>query len=427
MDQGLELEARILGVFRRRSNYYKYRKILQENFFQDGSTRMIFTMIDEFYSAGTTDIPKLNIPQLRVISHHKIRNKEQRNSVIRTLRLLRKYETKDNEIIEAAIKDFSKRQLVKTAILKGLEELEKPNVDFTEVRDTIEKAMLVNTEGAKNYYSYFEDSLERIKPENETHKIKTICPKLDEALDGGASEGELIVVLAPPERGKTLVLVNFAAAALYQGLTVGYFTLELAERKIARRFDLRISGRPINLLRQDPVRIKNPLAALRKNGCNLVIKDYSAEAPKIHDIKSFIINYQNRMRKNFDMLVIDYADLITASHVHKQERFGIKEVYTDLRRLANEFKIPVITASQANRKSVGKSVLTMEDFAEDFQKAAIADVVLAICQTPEELEEDLARIYIAKNRSTGKHALFRVQFRPKVMFIGENQPRATED
>lgn len=423
MESGVEIEARILGVFRRRENYYKYRKILQDTFFQTAATRYIFTFIDDFFSSGKTDLVKLTIPELRIIAHQKIRSKEQLSETLKTLKIVRKYETLDNEVIEGAIKDFVKRQLVKMAILKGLEELDKPTTDFQDIHDTIGKALAVTTEGQKGYYSYFEGTLDRINPDNEEHKIKTFSQKLDDAMDGGCGTGELIVVLAPPERGKTLVLVNFAAQALYQGLTVGYFTLELAERKIARRFDLRISGRPISLLRKDPTKIKSPLQALRNNGCNLVIKDYSSEYPKVEDIKSFIITYQNRMKKNFDMIIIDYADLVAPSHQHKQERFGIKEVYTGLRRLANEFKIPVITASQANRRSVEKAVITMADFAEDFQKAAIADVVLAICQTPEELEEDLARIYIAKNRSSGKHLLFRVQFKSKVMFIGEGHAK----
>jgi len=421
MEPGVEQEARVLGIFRRRTNYYKYRKILQESFFQTAATRYLFQIIDEFFSSGKSSLAKLTTPKLRIIANQKIRNKEQLNETIRTIKTIRRFGTKDNEVVEASIKDFARRQLVKMAILKGLEDLDNPNADFLEIHDTIGKALNVNTDGVKNFYSYFEDTLDRINPDNQDLKIKTFSTKLDDALDGGTSGGELVVVLAPPERGKTLVLVNFATAAMQQGRTIAYLTLELAERKIARRFDLRISGRPIAIIRHDPIRIKNPLKILRRNGCDLVIKDYSSELPKVEDIKSFIINYQNKTRKNIDMLVVDYADLVAPSHIHKQERFGIKEVYTGLRRLANEFNIPVITASQANRRSMGKNVITMEDFAEDFQKAAIADVVLALCQSPEELEEELARIYIAKNRSTGKHLLFRVNFRPTIMYIGESR------
>lgn len=419
MEENLEIEERVLAVIRRKTNYYKYRKILQPHFFQLESHKQVFTLIDECYTDGLVTDSKLQLYQLRVSAQQKIRHAELKEEVLKAIRSLKKYKTRDNPIMESAIKDFVKRQLVKTSVLKSLELLEKPGADFTEVGECINKALLISTEDDKNCYHYFDSLDERFSREDEQPRISTTIPDLDKYTDRGFGPGELIVVLAPPERGKTLCLVNFGVAGLAQGKTVGYITLELGERMIARRFDLRISGRPLNVLRDDPLRIKNPLRALRKTGCDLVIKDFSAIGPQINDIRSFIVNYQNRMRKNFDILIVDYADLINPTHIHKQERFGIKEVYTDLRRIANELQIPIITASQANRKSVDKKVITMEDFAEDFQKAAIADIVLALCQTPEELEEELCRIFIAKNRSTGKHPVLWMKMKPSTMYLGE--------
>ena len=196
-------------------------------------------------------------------------------------------------------------------------------------------------------------------------------------------------------------------------------TLELSEKKLARRFDLRISGRPIELLRADPSRVKNPLASLRKKGCDLVIKDYSSEAPKLEDIRSFIINYQIKLKKSFDIIIIDYADLISPSSHHKENRFGLTEVYTNLRRLANELNVPIVTASQANRKSLSKLKVGMEDIDECFGKAKVADLIIGICQTEEELEDELARFYFAKNRLTGKHGIVRLTMKPKIMFMGD--------
>lgn len=420
MEQGVELEARILTLLRRKSNYYKYRKLLQPQFFQQEVTRSIFTLIDEHFSSGKAEETKLTRVNLKVLAHQKIRNRDLKLEVLKLIRETRQFSTRDNAIIENATKDFVQRNLVKIAILKGLEALDKPITDFAEVNDHISQAMAISTEKDADYYQYFHDTLDRIDDDKLT-RISTGIPTLDKILGGGLTQGSLTVFLAPPERGKTLALVNIATAALYRGLTVGYLTLELSERWVARRFDLRISGRSITLLRNDPTRIKNPLAALRKNGCSLVIKDYSADNPRIEDLRSFIINYQNRHKQNFDLLCVDYADLISPSRNYKQERFGIKEVYTNLRRLGLEFNFPIVTASQANRKSSNKLIVTMEDFAEDYAKAAISDVVIAICQTPEELESDMSRLYVCKNRLTGKHKVFRVEYKSKTMFMGEQR------
>lgn len=427
MEQNSELEVRILSIIRRKSNYYKYRKILQPYFFQLETTKQVFTLIDECYVEGKVDENRIPLSHLRLLVHQKIRNKDLRSEVISVLKTMEEYKTRDNPIVEDVIKNFVRRQLVKTSVLKSLEELDNPEADFTIVGDYINQALQVSTEDEKSYCNYFENPEDRMRDEADEPRISSCMPELDKAVDGGWGEGELIIVLAPPERGKTIALVNLGVGALNQGKTVGYLTMELSERRIARRFDLRISGRPIDVLREDPLRIKNPLRALRKNGCDLIIKDYSSSSPKLEDIKSFIINYQNRAKKNFDLLIVDYADLIDPTHRYKQERFGIAEVYKNLRRLANEFKIPIITASQANRKAVSKLVITMEDFAEDFAKAAIADIVIAICQTPEELEENLCRLYLAKNRSTGKHPIIRTVMKTNTMYLGPFSRSSRED
>lgn len=418
MNSEQEIEYRILSYLRRKVNYYKYKGLLHDYFFQVEATRQIFSLISEYFMSTDTK-RKLTISNLKLLVYQKIRNTDLKNECISLSNSIRHYKTIDNEVVEETIRDFARRQIVRKAILTGLEELDKPNPNFSLVYEHIEKAMLISSKGEKEFYSYFSDPEARVTEEREEDVIGTNIAPLDQALDGGNRKGEMVVVLAPPERGKTLTLVNFGVAALYQGLTVGYITLELAERRIARRFDLRLTGRPIELLRKDPGRIKNPLAALHKTGCDLVIKDYSAEDPRVEDIRAFIINYQNKTKKKFDLIIIDYADLISPTRAHKTERFGIKEVYTNLRRMANELKVPLLTASQANRKSTGKLVVTMEDFAEDFAKAAIADVVIAICQTKEELEEDMCRLYIAKNRSTGRHPIIRMTMKPKTMFLGE--------
>jgi replicative DNA helicase len=418
MEASLEIESRILAVIRRKRNYHKYKSVLQQSFFQAEATRQLFTLIDEFFSSEAKK-KKLTIANLKIITHQKIKNQDLKEDVLSTLRRLRHYPTIDNEVIDEAIKDFSKRQYAKRAVIECLELLEAPNPDFSIVQEHLEKAVCISTGIEKECYSYFENTDERVSPEQEEKRISMGISTLDKYMRGGAGPGELVVFLAPPERGKTLALVNTGVAALRMGKKVCHITLELSERQTARRYDLRITGRPIEILRKEPDRVRNPLASLRKTGCDLVIKDYSAHDPKVEELKAFVINYQNKMHRKFDLLIIDYADLISPTKLHKNERFGIKEVYTNIRRFANELKIPIVTASQANRKSVNKKVVTMEDFAEDFAKAAISDVVIAICQEPEELEEEICRLYIAKNRISGKHQVFRTTMRPKIMYLGD--------
>jgi replicative DNA helicase len=162
------------------------------------------------------------------------------------------------------------------------------------------------------------------------------------------------------------------------------------------------------------------MSKLSAKGGDLEIKDYSAESPRIEDIKSYIISYQNRKKCNLDLLIVDYADLITPTKHYKNERTGLKEVYTNLRRLGNEFKIPVITGSQANKKTLSKKNMGMDDADESFiGKMGVADIVLGLCQTPEELEDELCRLLLLKNRSTGIHKTIHLTMKPSLYYLGE--------
>src|SRR3990167_8997651 len=129
-----------------------------------------------------------------------------------------------------------------------------------------------------------------------------------------------------------------------QGLRVLHITLEISDRKIARRYDMRITGRTFDQLKLDPKRVNNPLTKLRNMGCELVIKDWSMESPKVDEIYALIINYENRMKKKVDLVIIDYGDLVSPQKNHKESRFGLEEVYTELRRLSVKIGAPIYTA-----------------------------------------------------------------------------------
>jgi replicative DNA helicase len=102
--------------------------------------------------------------------------------------------------------------------------------------------------------------------------------------------------------------------------------------------------------------------------------------------------------KTLDVLIVDYADILTAGHGYKESRFEFAKLYEELRILAGHFKIPVWTASQANRVSLSKPTIGMGEIAEAFGKANTADIVIGLCQTEEEKLEKEMRLVVAKNR-----------------------------
>jgi replicative DNA helicase len=101
------------------------------------------------------------------------------------------------------------------------------------------------------------------------------------------------------------------------------------------------------------------------------------------------------------MIIIDYADLMAFETQYSDLRHNLAAVYTKLREMAMLRHLSVITASQSNRASYGARLVGLQHFAEDIQKAMIADLILSLCQTENEALQNKMRIFICKNR-TGK-------------------------
>lgn len=417
MEATREIEVRILAVLRIKENYYKYRNIIQTSFFSSEETRQVHQVVEQYYERYDTS--KITIRAMKLIILRTIKEEELRKNCISIIRKLRKQDPTDNTVMSETIRDFAKRQIVKLAITDSLQLLDTQAPDFSVIRDHLDKAINISDKEDETLYKYFEDPENRIIAETNEKKIPTLIPKIDEALRGGISPGELCVFLGPPGRGKTLALINMGVGALAQGLQVCHVTLEISARKVARRYDLRISGSSFERLQSNPSRIKNPLARLRKRGCDLIIKDYNMEHCKVSDIQAMMINYQNKTRTRFDLLIVDYGDLLSPARASKEPRFALEEIYTDLRRLGNKLAIPVYTASQSTRKSLSKMVVTMEDVAEAFGKVKVADIVIGISQSMEEEEENICRFFIAKSRKSSGHPIIRLEMDPEKMYLGE--------
>lgn len=418
MEASKQIEIRILSVVRRKVNYYKYSPILQASFFSGESTRQIYLIIDSFFTKY--DKKKLTTGNMKILILRGIKDKEIQKECLQLVRKIRKCNSYDNKIIEETIKDFAKRQLVKTAILEALSILEQPNPDFSTIQEYIDRAVNISCETEHSYYDYFKEPAGRIIEEANEKRISTGIPKLDEIMDGGMSPGELCVFIGPPGRGKTLALINMGVGALFQGQSVLHITLEISARRVARRYDLRITRKPFEVLKADPEKVTTRLLKLKKKrGCDLTLKDLSMDRPTVADIRAIILNLQRIRKRSFDTVIVDYGDLVKPTIKYKDSRVGIEEVYEDLRRLAVEFKIPLYTASQSTRKSLNKYIVGMEDVAEAFGKVKVADVVPTLCQTPEEEEENLIRIFMAKSRKRKGHPIIRLEMDPDKMYLGE--------
>jgi len=406
-------QTKILALMARdKTMFASYRDVLQPKYFRkDVHIDMARILIDyyeqELARASLKKTP-VNAPTMEVL-WEEMRKLVDKNEKKKKLR--HDYEDCIADMMEAALDDaeyikdsivkFGKDAAMRHAILDSVDDLEKG--DFDAINERVGKALKVGDDLNDLGVDYFETAQERTemysKGSDGTRRIPTGLSGLDKVLKGGLGDGELGVIIAPPNRGKSFALINIGAGAIMEGFNVVHFTLEMPEKQVARRYDNRMTKKDMQYMKENSDKVLTALMNIQKyNKGRLFIKKYKTNECSVNTIRSYLTRLW--MEKGFkpDLIIIDYGDLVLPRRTYSDKRFELESVYLDLRDLGDEFFCPVWTASQANRGALDKKVITIADLAEAFNKANIADFMAALCQTTEEKRDNIMRWHVAKHR-----------------------------
>jgi replicative DNA helicase len=137
----------------------------------------------------------------------------------------------------------------------------------------------------------------------------------------------------------------------------------------------------------------------RAFGNSLIVKEFPTGQASVEDLKEHLSVLEDDLDFVPHMLVVDYGDIMAPSRSYKEKRFEVGSVFEDLRGLAVQRNIPIWSGKQANRDALSKAVVTMKEISESFEPCKIADLIIALCQTPAEKEDDEMRLQLAKNRN----------------------------
>ena len=221
---------------------------------------------------------------------------------------------------------------------------------------------------------------------------------------GGLPNKTLNIALAGTGVGKSLFMCHMAASVLLQGSNVLYITLEMAEEKIAERIDANLLNVNIQELSDLPkVMFENKVTKLaEKTQGTLIIKEYPTASAHSGHFKSLI--NELALKKSFrpDIIFIDYLNICASSRYRGNSTVNsysyIKSIAEELRGLAVEANVPIVSATQTTRSGYGSSDVDLTDTSESFGLPATADLMFALIST-EELES-LGQIMVKqlKNR-----------------------------
>ena len=221
---------------------------------------------------------------------------------------------------------------------------------------------------------------------------------------GGLPNKTLNVALAGTGVGKSLFMCHQASSVLLQGRNVLYITMEMAEEKIAERIDANLLNVPIQDLTELPKStFENKVTNLaKKTQGTLIIKEYPTASAHSGHFKALL--NELALKKSFrpDIIFIDYLNICASSRYKSGMSVNsysyIKAIAEELRGLAVEAEVPIVSATQTTRSGYGSSDVDLTDTSESFGLPATADLMFALIST-EELEQ-LGQIMVKqlKNR-----------------------------
>lgn len=373
------------------------RKVLpfiRSDYFSDQSDKVLFKEIFEFVNQyknlPTHESLVINITEKAQLTDAQVKG---------SLELLKEIESTKTEKVEMQwlteqTEKFCQDKAIYNAIMESVSILDDKTSGKSkgEIPQMLADALGVSFDSNVGH-DYLNDSSNRFDSYHKTEsRIAFDLDIFNKITKGGLPIKTLNVALAGTGVGKSLFMCHCAAGAISQGSNVLYITMEMAEEKIAERIDanlLNVTMDELHVIPREDYERKFSAVKNKVQG-KLIIKEYpTASASALHF--RALLN-ELALKKNFrpDIIFIDYLNICASSRIKPGGSVNsytyIKSIAEELRGLAVEFKLPVVTATQTTRSGYSNSDVDLTDTSESFGLPATADFMFALI-TNEELEQ----------------------------------------
>lgn len=386
--------------------YVKVSPILKPVYFDarlKNAVRFIQSYFEEFKAPP-------NVDQIRV---------ETSINLDKTEKLTRK----EMEYTEKQLETFCKQRAMEEAVISSPPLIAEGK--YGDVEKMIKEAITVSINRDLGM-SYFEDPTARLTLLSLVqNSVPTLWAKLDEYLGGGLNRKEMIIFAAPPGVGKSISMANIGKNLMKQGLNGIYFTFELSEPVTAKRFDSMFTGisqaQILRNITETSIKLKQESANYGK----LFIKYFPPSVTTAAHLRAYLKEFEIINGFLPDFIIVDYLDLMAPVQTVSAENTFLRDKYVseELRSIAADYNIIMITASQLNR---GAQLLeNVEDLSQahmagGISKVNTADNLLAIIQTPAMKARGEMMYKLLKTRSSnGVGNYFMMRFDPVSLVISD--------
>ena len=390
----MRTEAAILKNLIQNEEYTrKVLPFLKEDYFTENADKTLYGTVNEFVNKYNS-LPSEEALQIE-LSEVKMNEEEYKDS----LQLLKDIGndgedyTDLNWLLDKTEK-FCQDKAIYNAVVESIGILDNPKTDQDKgaIPEILSDALSVSFDPHVGH-DYLDDSDERF---DFYHRVEERIPfdldYFNKITKGGLPQKTLNICLAGTGVGKSLFMCHVASSCLSQNQNVLYITLEMAEEKIAERIDanmLDVAVDDLHALPKDLYDRKiNNLRTTTKG--KLIVKEYPTASANVNHFRS-LLNELN-LKRSFvpDIIFVDYINICSSSRIRTGANVNsytyIKSIAEELRGLAVEHKIPVVSATQTTRSGYSNTDVGLEDTSESFGLPATADLMFAIIST-EQMEE----------------------------------------
>jgi replicative DNA helicase len=364
------------------------RDLLKIEYFDADSHKWIIeqlvTYFDKYHNTVTMDVLKVEL--------QKVENEVLQVALKEELRHSYEASQDDLDYVQEEFTSFCKNQEMKNAILNSADLLKQG--DFDGIRGLVETAMKAGIDKHIGH-EYNKDIEARYRKDYRT-PVPSPWPILNDALQGGFGPGDLGIVFGNPGGGKSWCMVAIAAHAVKMGKKVIYYTLELGEDYVGKRFDCYFTGYNIDEINKKRKEVQAVIDGLKGQ---LIVKEYPPKGASINTIKAHIQKCIDMEHKP-DLVVIDYVDYLKAPSKGRfaERKDEIDDVFIATKGLAKDMKIPILTPSQVNRMGAKDSIIEGDKAAGSYDKMMVADICLSLSRQKEDKVLGTGRVHVMKNR-----------------------------
>jgi len=395
----LNFEILILANLVENEDYVrKCLAYLNEDYFHQKPEKLTFKLINEYVGKYNTS-PTKEALEIELANQSLADDLYQKTQDI--INSLQSDEDNDLDWLVDKTEEFCQERAIHNALLESIDIAENKPVTKGSIPEILTDALAVSFDTHIGH-SFFEDWEERWNLYTGTEQRKPFSLEMFNKITGGGLPNKtLTVALSGTGGGKSRWMCHEASFDLKQGRNVLYITLEMADWRIAERIDANVLDIPINelckLSKEDYKRHVDMVKTIGK----LIVKEYATASASTLNFKHLLSEL--KLKKSFvpEIIYVDYINICVSSRVRRGVSSSyeyVKAIAEELRGLAVESNVPIITATQTNRAGYADTDVGLENTAESFGLPATADFMFAIINTDELQELDQQLIKQLKNR-----------------------------